>query len=234
MGTGKDGVEVAEDIDVGDFFEQADVEGAVIKAGGGKEDKGTAVVAAVADEDEGAFHGFAGAEFDMEFGRFLGKKVAGGDDIAQRTEVFFELEIGIFDDLSVETDAGELDEEAVIGVGEVDGPGATAANDLEGSVNIVGDAEFGGEDVHGADGEDPEGGRGAGDSVDDFIDGAVAAGGHDGGEAFINGLAGEDLGMGGAVGEFELGLGEFGADAGNEFAGTFSLGSGIEDDTTVS
>ncbi|GAB4239377.1 MAG: hypothetical protein OHK005_00770 [Candidatus Methylacidiphilales bacterium] len=118
-------------------------------------------------------------------------------------------------------------------MGEVNGTGPSPSDNLEGTLDIVGNAEFCGKNVHGADGKNTEGCGGAGDAVDHFIDGAIAPGGDDGAKAFLDSLAGEDLGVSGAMGQFKFGFGQFGANAGNEFAGTFSLGSRIENDTTI-
>lgn len=62
-----DGLEVADDIEVAEIFEDEDVEHAIVDPGFLEEDEGAAVVAAIADEDKGAVAGGAAAA-DREAG----------------------------------------------------------------------------------------------------------------------------------------------------------------------
>ena len=60
---------------------------------------------------------------------------------------------------------------------------------------VGGQPQLGCEDIHGADGQEPERNVAAGNSVHDFVDRAVAAGGHDSSITFQGGMARQDFGV---------------------------------------
>ena len=106
--------EVARDIEVGEVLEDENVELAVVDPGVLEKGDRTAVVAAVADEDEGAFAHLA-VGFDEKPRRLARGDLRRGDEVAERPEVLFELPARRLHDLGVEADAGELDEVLLIG-----------------------------------------------------------------------------------------------------------------------
>jgi hypothetical protein len=125
-----------------------------------------------------------------------------------RAEVLFEIPARFLHDLRIETHAGELDKVAGIGAHQIDLASVPGEDHRPGGGEIVGQAEFGGEDVHRADREDAERHAGAGDSVDDLIDRAVATGGDDGGETVANCLLGERTRVAGGGGGAECAVWE--------------------------
>lgn len=174
----EDAAEIAHQGDVIHLLENADVEQSVFQIGFGEELKRAAIESAITDQDEAAFDA-VGIPGDVETRRFFGNDLCGGEEIAQWSECFFGFPCRAFDDLRVEPDPGELDEAMVVGAGEIDHPGFPVADDFPGFDEIERDAEFQGEDVDGANREDAEVDVGTVDSVDDFVDRAVAASGND-------------------------------------------------------
>ncbi len=231
-----DVLKVSHDVEDTEVLENQDVEPPIVDPGFAKDGEGTAIVAPVAEENEGAFVlniGSAlreGAVNPEQRGLPHGD-LRGAEEVAQGAEGFLGGPAGLLNDLGVEPDAGELDKGMAVGKGEVDLAGVSGADDLPAGPEIPGDAEFFGEDVHGAGGQQAKGGLGAGETVDDFVDGPIASGGDDAGVALRHGVAGELSGLTFLVGEQEVGLiaGER-ADLLNEGAGAFPAGGGVEDD----
>lgn len=173
------GADIAGEAPVAGGFEEEDVEFAVVQECIAEEGEGAAIAAAVADEGEGASVGaFRGLEFEERAG--AAGELGGGEEVGERAEAVFAFGGGGFDDLCIDADAGELDEVVLVGASEVDLAGVAVADDLPRGLEVARDAEFVGEDVHGADGEDAEGGTGEVEAVDDVVDAAVATGGDDG------------------------------------------------------
>ena len=232
----------AEEGGPGDAFHEAEVELAVVEAGLGKYAEGTAVVAAVAEQDECG--GVAGAASgDGDFGLGFAEGFDAGPEVGERAELFLEGPVDEFDGAGVEAGAGELDDGAALraggacefNFGEVDGAFGVAVGDGPGAGKGEGDAEFAGDDIDGAEGKDAEAHAAqafgmAEQAGDDFVDGAVTAGGDDGVEAFRQGFGGEALGGAGGVGGFEGAVGREAGELGAEVAGFVAAGGGIEDD----
>lgn len=223
--------EVAQEIEVADVFRYDHVEQAVVEAGVGEDFDRHTVVATIADEDEAAVTGDAVA-FDGELGRAFGGELGGIDEIAKGAEALFELTGGAGDDLRIEADASELDEVLVIGLREVDLTGGARFDDFPSFLDVAGEAEFVGEDIHGSHGEDAERAAAAGDAVDDFIDGAVAARSDDDAASVRRCALGDAACIAGRLGGLDAGAGE-GADFLPSGASAVAAGSGIDDDDDV-
>ena len=92
-----------------------------------------------------------------------------------------------------------------LGAAQVNGPFAGRGQDFPGAAGVKGKTQFAGENVDGSQGENAEadGAKAAGniaDAVEDFVGGAVAAGGDDGLETVAQGLGGEAAGVSGGGG----------------------------------
>src|SRR6185437_4424808 len=89
------------------------------------------------------------------------------------------------------------------GDAERDAAHDAAGNQARGVRDVPGDAEFLGEDVGGAGGEQCHGNVAAGEAVDDFVDRAIAAADHDHAAALLDGLARDQVrgGAGGGGGD---------------------------------
>ena len=102
-----------------------------------------------------------------------------GEDVGEGAGAAFQPGVDAGDDGGVEADAGHEEEIASVGDAEVDAAAVALEDDTDGLCGIFRDAGFVGPDVGGAAGDDGEGGVGAGEAVDDLVDGAIAAVGDD-------------------------------------------------------
>ena len=82
--------------------------------------------------------------------------------------------------MSIQSDAGELDKKFLVRLRKIDSPRAIALNDVPAEFEIVDrQPQLVRENIHGADGQKPERRVGAGETVHDFVNGAVATRCHD-------------------------------------------------------
>jgi hypothetical protein len=96
------------------------------------------------------------------------------------------------DHFGIETDAGELDEIFVVGLRKIDQARTARFDHLPSLGEIVlGNTQFGGEDVHRADREDAKLHGGTPNAIDYFVDRSVTAGGNDGAVSLPDGPGGE-------------------------------------------
>jgi hypothetical protein len=98
--------------------------------------------------------------------------------------------------------------ELVVHDGQVNGRFAPLADGGPSSIQACGNSQLAGKDVDCAERQDAEAGtvksvRHVAEAVEDFVEGAVAAGGHDGFEAFADGFGSEPAGIAGGGGRFE-------------------------------
>lgn len=228
---GDDAGEVADEIEVALALCDDDVEETVVEAGIFEDLERGAVVAPIPDEDEGTFAGDAIC-LDEQAWRLLRGDLRGIEDVAERAEAFLELGSRGLDDAGIEADAGELDEVLVVRHGEIDGASVAGLDDVPRLLEVAGDADLGGEDIHGADGEDAEGGFAAGETIYHLIYGAIAPGGHDDSIASLGGFVGDAASIARAAGGLYASRRE-GTDAVPGEAGAFAAGGGIDDDDNV-
>ena len=77
--------------------------------------------------------------------------------------------------MRVESDAGDVEEGAIVEHADVDGDGPIAERGRKGGARIPGHAQAAGKAVAGTSGDESERGRAAGERAADFVDGAVAS-----------------------------------------------------------
>ncbi len=196
----KRSAKIADESEVIHVFENVDVEQAVLDVRIAKEREGTAIEPAIADEEEGAFHRSMEIAFHAQLGRPFRRDLGGREEITQRAEDLFHLPVVALDNLRVEADAGHLDEEMAVGAGQVDQLRVSGADDLPRRDEIERDAEFHGEDIYRAEGQNSERDGCAAHAVDHLVDGAIAAGRDDGIEPLLDGALGLRLGVAGTLG----------------------------------
>jgi hypothetical protein len=98
--------------------------------------------------------------------------------------------------------------------------------------------QFPREDIDGAQRQEAKARRGEtarhiGDAVDHLMGGAVASGGDDGGEAFTNGLGGQEAGLAGCCGQAQGELRMAGIEAGAKSLRLLPSRRGIENDARL-
>src|SRR5437763_4112962 len=187
-------LQVADDFYVAQAFENNHVEQAVVDDGLFEERKPSAIKTAVADEYERAFLHHGVLRFDPETRRLAGSDLRCGNQIAEWPEIPFEGAAGFFDNLGIETDAGELNEMFSVGARQIDGTNPILPDNFPAGAQIIrGQTQLGGEDVHRSDREQAERNIFARDAVHDFIDGAIATGGDDSFKTFRGGMARQDF-----------------------------------------
>jgi hypothetical protein len=100
------------------------------------------------------------------------------------------------DHFGIETDSGELDEIFVVGPWEIDQARIARFDHLPGLGKIVlGNTQFGGEDVHRADWEDAKMNGCACDAIDYFVDCSVPASGNNGAISLVHRAGGKASGV---------------------------------------
>jgi hypothetical protein len=123
--------------------------------------------------------------------------------------------VGLVGDLSVEADAGRVEEGVLVGAPQVERLGLPRQQQARGGGGRARDTEGASEVVAGAGGDDPQGGAGAGEAGADVTDGAVPADRADTLEACGGSRGGEIAGLVRALSELDLdpgsGAGEGGA-----------------------
>ena len=170
-----DAAQIAGDVEIAEVFEDHHVQLAVIDLCVLENDEGAAVKAPVADQHEGPVLLFA-ARIDHEAGGFARGDLRGGDEVAQRAEIFPEIAVGLLHDLGVEAHAPELHESVLVGHREIDNARVAGLDDLPALAQIAGgNAEFRGEDIHRADGQEAQRHVGTGKAVHHLVHRAVAA-----------------------------------------------------------
>ena len=116
--------------------------------------------------------------------------------VGQLAEFAFEMEVELVDDARVQTNACHENEMAARLVRPFERPqrdadGRGIEKLFRGAIGPVGETDFVGQNVGGAGGQDAEPNLGAGYSIDDLVDGAVAAGGEDEIAARVDRFAGK-------------------------------------------
>ena len=218
---------------------------AILQVGTGKDRDASAIETSIADEDEFAGGG-VNAVGDGELRKLAGERAEAGGDVGERADLFFVLPVHQFDGARVEARAGQLREvtadgfpvEGVFGGGQIDAAFAARADDSPGIQEIHGQAEFLGEDVDGAEGQHAETDarervRHIAEAVEDFVDGAVAAGGDDGVKALAHGLGGESASGSGGGGGLEGALMRESGEVLLELPRLVAARDGVEDDAGV-
>src|SRR5262249_36964413 len=132
------------------------------------------------------------------------ERLEAGPYVGKRADFFLELPIDELDGAGVESGAGELGEVTLLASAleiefdhrQINFAFASGANDVPTAFEGDGQGELLGEHVDGADGQQGETGLretigGIADAIEDFVHGAIAAGGDDGVESFGDGLGGE-------------------------------------------
>ena len=141
-----------------------------------KKRKWSAIVATVSDKNKRSFFNRCVLRFDEQSWRSAGSDLRGGDEVTQRTEIAFESGAGLFDDLGIESDAGELDKMLSVCARKIDKACMSFLNDIPTRLEIVqGQTELGRENIDRADRQQAEHGGTAGKAIYHFIDCAVAA-----------------------------------------------------------
>lgn len=229
-----DGLNVAEKIPVRLMLEDEDIEQAVVEAGIFEKHKRTAVEAAIANKDETAPTDGAIGRNDLDDRRRSGRNLGQREKIAHGAESFFGIGSGLADDLGVEAHSAKLDEIATTSGGKVHLAHMPGGNDLPCAGEIVlRNAEFAGEDIHGADGKDAEADIRPRDAIDHLIDGTIPACGNDGAETLPDPLAGELPGISGEAGGTNDRLRRKRLESLTESAGTFATSGGIKNDQMI-
>src|SRR6266566_94595 len=102
-----------------------------------KKRKWSAVVATVSDKNKRSFFNRGVLRFDEQPWRPTGGDLRGGDEVTQRTEIAFESGTGFFDDLGIESDAGELDKMFSIRARKIDKACMSLLNDVPTRLEVV-------------------------------------------------------------------------------------------------
>src|SRR6266568_7631556 len=95
-----------------------------------KKRKWSAIVATVSDKNKRSFFNRCVLRFDEQSRRPAGGDLRGADKVTQRTEIAFESGAGLFDDLGIESDAGELDKMFSICARKIDKAYMSLLNDV--------------------------------------------------------------------------------------------------------
>ncbi len=226
----KDAVQITRDVEVAEVFEDEHIEQAVVDPRVIENHERAAVKAPVADEHERSFFRPA-VRLDHDLRRLAPGDLRGVDQITQRAEIAPEIARGFLDDLRVEADAAELHEVMAVGARQIDRARVAGGNDLPALRQIPGrQAEFGGEDVHRADGQNAECHARLADAVDDFVDRAVAACCDHRRESLRDPFGCKGTGLGRRSGLAHDRVGAKPRDLFVHRPGLFSAGGGIEDD----
>src|SRR5713101_897900 len=157
-----------------------------------KKRKWSAIVATVSNKNKRSFFNRCVLRFDEQSWRPAAGDLRGGDEVTQRTEIAFESGAGLFDDLGIESDAGQLDKMFSICARKIDKARVAGLNNVPARLEIVrGQTELGRENIDRADRQQTEHGGAAGQAIFHFIDGAVAARRHNLFETFARGMTRE-------------------------------------------
>src|SRR4029077_4072733 len=103
-------LEVFDYFQIAESFEQDHIKQSIIENGLFKERERSAIKPSVADQNKRPSLHRSVIRFDEQSRRLPRRNLRCGDEIAQRPEASFEREAGFFYHLSVEADAGKLDE----------------------------------------------------------------------------------------------------------------------------
>jgi len=241
--THQDGVHVAEQIPRALALEDENVEEAVVRRTVAEHLEGTSVESPVPEQDEGSVPNCPVAALHANLQWLLTGDLGKREQVAQGAECLFGFPGGAADDLSVETDSGQLDEAARSLLRranrQVELPDLSAPDDLPGLLwGIERNSKLDGEDVHGSDRENPErntGIAGRENTVHHFVDGAVPSGGDDGGESLPvpDSLSSDPLGITGRGTQANLRTTAQITEALGQPAGLIAMGCWIQDDERI-
>lgn len=214
--------------------------------------KRAAVVFRAADNDQSGVQ-LSFRRLDAKKWEAVREKLAKtSEPISENTDARFELRVDSVDDGAVgprSADAKKIALNRKCGRGgaagapfsltERDAREPATGDQTSGSGNVPRNAKLFGENVRGSGGKNGEGRFGAGDSVDDFVDGAVAAANDNHFAAAVNGIAGEFSGGASTGGGKEMGINSRGAKdfrsffEGMQAARTAPAARGVVDDDGV-
>ncbi len=214
--------------------------------------KRAAIIFRAANDDESGVQLFFG-RVDVKKWKAVSEKFAkASEPVGKNADAGFEIGVDSVDDGAV--GAGSADAEKIalkgnrgrsgvvgapFGVTERDARELAAGDQASSRRNVPGNAEFFRKDIRGSGGKDGERRFGASDSVNDFVDGAVAAANDDHFAAAVNGVAGEFGGGTGAGSWEQTGIDSGGAEdlrrffEGTKAARTAAAAGGVIDDDGV-
>src|SRR5205807_6909361 len=179
-------------VEITDSLKYDDIEQAAVDEGALKEWERPPIKAPIADEDKGAFHGFRAFRLNHKMRRRAGGDLRCRNKIAKGAKTAFEGQAGLLHRLGVESDAGELHEMFSIRIGQIDRAGMSITNNLPALLQVArGQTEFGSKDIDGADRQQAERGRCAGETINHFIDRSIAASRHNSPVPFPRCFAGQ-------------------------------------------
>ena len=200
-----------------------------------------AVVAAVANEDDGTAQRWSAFHLDGDDGWLVPEYAPGGKAIAQRAETVLHGSGGAADDLGIQPNAGKLDKIVIVGLPEVDeaasplGHGAPRFFQLP----VTAVAEFQCENVHRSRWQRAEGRVAChvrplavdlAQPLQHFVDRAIASSGDDQFSAFACQAFRDLSGMAGIFGEVQIRLGTQGLQLLHDGGGATAAGGGIHDE----
>lgn len=192
VGTKHNVLEILDDFEIAQSFENDDIEQAVVDNSVFEERERSSVESPVSDEDERAFVNGGVLRFYKEARRPARCDLRGGNKIAERTEVSLKGGARLFDDLSVETDTTELNKILSVGIGKIDKASLATLDDIPAELQIVcRQAKFHRENIYGPHWQQTKRCVGPRQTVDHFIDSSVAAGRDDFFEALGRGITGK-------------------------------------------
>ena len=169
-------LEILDDFEIAEPFEDDDVKQSIIDDGVFKKREGPSVKAPVADENERSLFHSSMLRLDEELRRLPCRDVHCGDQIAERTETAFESEAGLFHHLCIQAHAGKLDKIFPIRARQIDQTDVRVLDDVPAALEIVQwQAKLHRENVHTPHWEHAQCGVAADESVCYLANGSVAA-----------------------------------------------------------
>src|SRR5437899_2498708 len=156
--------------------------------------KRPAVKTPIPDKNKRPFLNGSILRFNEKLRRLPRRNLCRGNEIAKRTETAFESEAGFFNDLCVESHAGELDEIFSICARKIGNTHILALNHVPAKFETMRrQAKLHCEDVHCADRKQSQGSFAPGDAIDHFIDRSIAASGNDFFKSLLDSLPSQQL-----------------------------------------
>ena len=169
-------LQIFDDFQVTEAFEDNHVEQAIIVHGMFKKRKRSAVEPAITDQDKRTFVDRGVFGFDHQTRRTTSRDLRRRDKITDRPEIAPQSIAGLFDNLRVQAHAAELDKELSVRERKIDQPRAVSLNDAPTGIQIVcRETNFIGKDIHRPHRKNAQCRFAVCNSVNDFVNRAIAA-----------------------------------------------------------
>ena len=150
-----DRLKVADDIPVALVFKNHDIEKSITRTRPFKKRERTAVKSAISNQSKASLARWPTFRFKRELRWARRGNLDQRQNVAQRSEGFFQIRGGATNDFRVQAHASELDEILAIGHREIEGDGFTLFDDPPSFSQVsLRQADFLSQNIHGAHGQD--------------------------------------------------------------------------------